>query len=127
MSDELESHKKPFIDWKKEFINLWGYFEYIAKLELDQERKHNIRMADVLYSVKKNIICKAIYKKFGESINRNRKHENISEIIFQDNLAKVIINIFVKSPKLKEKGSEYRWNIAIFNAEQIWKPNIEII
>ena len=28
-------HIKPSIDWKKEFINLWGYFEYLFKHELE--------------------------------------------------------------------------------------------
>ena len=28
-------HIKPSIDWKKEFINLWGYFEYLFKHEFE--------------------------------------------------------------------------------------------
>lgn len=74
-------HIRPFIDWHKEYISLYGWIEYRIKQEYEGGT-----MKDCLKKIYNNELLKEEYKAFCNFISK----EGIEELIFKENILQLM-------------------------------------
>lgn len=112
MTDDKTPHQKPSIDWKKEYLNLWGYCEHILK-------KDNILINKILGKRINIEKIKIKREEFEKKINGTLS----DNFIFKDNLKKLaesVYNYEIKNICDNEKIINFVSDFSIINLDDLW-------